>query len=77
MTLRTYEIKVGGLLGNEWGDWFDGLSMARRANVESGIGETIIRGSIDQAQLHAILSRIRDLNMTVISVNLISGKDGG
>jgi hypothetical protein len=75
-TLRNYEIRVAGVLGDEWKDWFEGLSIRHELNREQRTTETVISGSIDQAQLHGIIARIRDLNITVISVNQVFRKEG-
>jgi hypothetical protein len=62
-----YEIRVKGHLAARWSEQFAGLAMTY---TESG--ETILTGPIeDQAALHGVLARIRDLNLTLISVNLV------
>src|SRR5689334_6918741 len=61
---RTYEIRIKGHLDDKWVDWFDGLSIAREDN-----GETLLRGPvIDQAALHGLLRKVRDLGMPLLSV---------
>ncbi len=61
---RRYEIRVKGSLGNDWQEWFGGLSL----RVEDG-GVTVLSGPLaDQSALHGVLSRIRDLNLELISV---------
>ncbi len=60
-----YAITVKGCLDPCWSEWFDGMTMAC---TESG--ETILSGPVpDQAALHGLLLRIRDLNLTLIAVN--------
>jgi hypothetical protein len=64
MTERTiYEIRVKGhLTAGQWRDWFGGLAME---NLPSG--ETHLFGPVaDQAALHGILNRIRDLGLTLV-----------
>ncbi len=60
-----YAITVKGYLDPCWSEWFDGWAMAY---TESG--ETVLSGAVtDQAALHGLLIRIRDLNLTLIAVN--------
>lgn len=60
-----YAITVKGHLDPCWSEWFAGLTMAY---TESG--ETVLAGPVaDQAALHGLLMRIRDLNLTLIAVN--------
>lgn len=59
-----YEIRVRGLLDVRWSAWFDGLRLERQAD-----GTTLIHGSlVDQAALHGLLARVRDLGLSLISV---------
>ncbi len=59
----TYQIRVQGHLDERWLRWFEGLDVAQHPG-----GETIIRGAMDQAALHGVLNRIRDLGLELISV---------
>jgi hypothetical protein len=63
-----YEIKVKDQLNQQWSLWFDGMKITNNED-----GTTILSGWVtDQAALHGLLERIRDLNMILISVNPIS-----
>jgi hypothetical protein len=59
-----YEIRVRGHLDPHWASWFEGWTVA---NVENG--EALLRNTnIDQPALHSTLTRIRDLNLALLSV---------
>jgi hypothetical protein len=59
-----YEIRLTGHLDAHWTAWFDGLSVSREAD-----GTTVISGPIaDQAALHGVLQRVRDLGLPLVSV---------
>jgi hypothetical protein len=65
---RQYEIRLKGHLGARWSAWFDGLSLTQESD-----GTTVIRGSvIDQAALHGLLNKVRDLGLPLIAVTQIS-----
>ena len=64
-TNNAYEIRVYGHLGNSWLDRFEGIVLANEADGEAVV--TVPAG--DQALLHGILARIRDLNLELISVH--------
>jgi hypothetical protein len=60
-----YEIKTRGHLDERWSEWFPGLKLTR---LEGDV--TLLSGMLpDQAALHGTLEHIRDLNLTLISVN--------
>ena len=59
-----YQIRIKGHLGSQWTDWFGGLSITLEDN-----GETLLTGPVvDQAALHGLLKKVRDLGMPLISV---------
>ncbi len=65
MSPEWYEICVEGELPSGWSDWFEGLDIRR-----GPCGESILSGLVaDQAALHGVLAKIRDLNLTLISVD--------
>ena len=64
-----YEISIRGRLDDRWSAWFDGMSIDG-----SQAGVTVIRGAVvDQAALHGLLARLRDLGTPLISVRLVPG----
>jgi hypothetical protein len=59
-----YQIRVQGLLDEGWSDWLDGLAI-----VPQAYGETLLTGPIrDQAALHGLLNKIRDLGLPLLYV---------
>jgi hypothetical protein len=66
-----YEIRLKGHLDARWAAWFDGLAIARGSD-----GTTIIEGPVaDQAALHGVPQKIRDLGLPLISVNHVAPGD--
>ena len=67
---RTYEIRIKGHLDDKWADWFEGLTITRVDN-----GETLLRGPVvDQAALHGMLRKVRDLGLPLLSVMQVDPK---
>jgi hypothetical protein len=65
----TYQIRVDGCLDARWSDWFDGFAITPLGN-----GETLLAGSVeDQAALHGLLGKIRDLGLPILLVE----REGG
>jgi len=63
---QLYEIRVAGHLSANWAARFEELSMRHEPE-----GETVLSGLLDQAALHGVLVRIRDLGLNLISVNRV------
>ena len=62
-----YEIRLKGHLDSRWAAWFDGLSLTREND-----GTTIICGPVaDQAALHGLLQKVRDLGLPLVSVTQV------
>ena len=61
----TYRIRIKGHLGPEWSDWFSGLDIRLDDN-----GDTLLTGPVvDQAALHGLLRKVRDLGMPLVSIS--------
>jgi hypothetical protein len=59
-----YQIRIEGHLGCQWTDWFEGLTITQEDN-----GDTLLTGPvIDQAALHGLLKKVRDLGIPLLSV---------
>ena len=64
-----YQIRVKGVLDEEWSDWFDGLAVTWQDD------ETLLIGPVrDQAALHGLLAKVRDLGLPLLSVKRIGDK---
>ena len=69
-----YELRVRGLLSQQATSWFSGMEIVVDETINPS--QTVIKGfMIDQAALHGLISRIRDLGLTLVSVNQIERKD--
>jgi hypothetical protein len=63
-----YQIRLQGWIGRRWANWFDGMTMTYNG-TESDSPITVLSGPVvDQAALRSLLSKIWDLNLTVISM---------
>lgn len=63
----TYELRVEGHLDDHWSAWLGELTIARHRD-----GTTTLTGPVaDQAQLHGVLARLRDIGVTLISLNAV------
>ncbi len=64
---RVYQIRIKGHLGRQWTNWFEGLTITLEED-----GDTLLTGPvIDQAALHGLLKKVRDLGMPLLSVNSV------
>ena len=62
-----YQIRIKGHLGREWTDWFGGLTIRLTDN-----GDTLLTGPVvDQAALHGLLRKVRDLGVPLLSVSRV------
>jgi hypothetical protein len=62
-----YSIRIKGHLGRQWADWFEGLTVTLEDN-----GDTLLAGPVvDQAALHSVLKKVRDLGMPLLSVDRV------
>ena len=60
-----YEIRLKGQLDQQWTDWFSGLAITPEDN-----GDTLLSGPVvDQAALHGLLRKVRDLGMPLLSIS--------
>ena len=65
------QIRIRGWIGKRWANWFDGLAMTYEG-TEDDLPLTVLTGPVaDQAALRGILSRIWDLNLTLLSVSRV------
>jgi len=65
-----YQIRIKGQLDSQWTDWFGGLTITLEDN-----GDTLLTGKvIDQATLHGLLKKIRDLGTPLVSVSPVESK---
>ena len=63
-----YQIRIKGHLGCQWTDWFGGLTITLESN-----GDTLLTGPVvDQAALHGLLKKVRDLAMPLVSVSPVT-----
>ena len=71
-TPAIYEIRIRGRLGEDWAEWFDDMTLTQTSD-----GQTVLSGPVlDQAALHGILNKIRNLNLDLISVSKVESATG-
>ena len=67
---KIHEIRVQGRLDDRWVDWLEGLALTREND-----GTTMLTGQLaDQAALHGVLNKIRDLNLPIVSVRRVDSE---
>ncbi len=74
MTVPTrYGIRIGGHLDQRWSAWFGNLTLTHESD-----GTTMLSGAVaDQAALHGLLTKVRDLGVILLSVEALDAADGG
>jgi hypothetical protein len=66
-TSADYELRIAGHLDGRWSAWFGGLTLRCEDD-----GTTTLRGAVaDQAELHGLLAKVRDLGATLVSVTTV------
>ncbi len=62
-----YDIRLKGQLNARWADWFEGMTITLDNN-----GDTLLSGPVvDQAALHGLLKKVRDVGLTLLSINSV------
>lgn len=71
VTSILYHFRITGQLDSSWEDWFDGLTITHMPD-----GTTLLAGSlVDQAAMHGVLNKIRDLGLTLLVVQQVDSRD--
>jgi hypothetical protein len=69
--MQRVEVRIKGQIDEHWSDWFEGLNI-----VHTDQGETILSGLVvDQAALHGLLAKLRDLGLSIVSVNALDTRE--
>ena len=67
---RRYEIRLGTHLAPRWATWFDGMTLSRASD-----GTTVLTGPVaDQAALHGLLAKVRDLGVPLVAVTQLDAE---
>ena len=68
---EVYQIRIRGHLDGQWTDWFEGLTITPEDD-----GATLLTGPVvDQAALHGLIKKVRDLGVTLLAINIIPSKE--
>ncbi len=68
---NVYHIRIKGHLGPRWSDWFEGMTLTPEDN-----GDTLVTGPVvDQAALHGLLRKVRDLGLPLLSIVRVEQED--
>jgi hypothetical protein len=68
-----YQIRIKGHLGPQWTDWFEGLNITLEVD-----GDTLLTGPVvDQAALHGLLKKVRDMGLPLVSVSPVEPGQAG
>ncbi len=71
--MQNVEIRVKGRIDEHWSDWLEGLTI-----THTGQDETILSGTVvDQAALYGLLAKLRDLGLSLLSVNRVEVEEEG
>ena len=70
--VAVYDIRIEGQLDTSWAEWFDGLTITNLANDTAQLSGNLV----DQAALHGTLNKVRNLNLTLISVTSLDSPTG-
>ena len=69
--MYVYEIRIQGHLDQHWSAWFDGLTISNESD-----GSTLLRGSlVDEAALHGVLIKVRDLALPLLALNRVAAME--
>ena len=70
---KAYQIRIKGHLDREWTDWFEGLTITLEED-----GDTLLTGPVvDQAALHGLLKKVRDMGLPLVSVSPVEPGQAG
>jgi len=65
-----YEIEVEGKLGNDWAEWFSGLSISH-IQIDPDRSYTVLKGILDTSALYGVLNQIQNVGLTLIAISRV------